>query len=695
MKRLNLVRLLRQYRLQLSVFLLSIVTIVAFIPLFTYLYFVRDLKTKDTIMNRNNTGVLLLDRKDRPFFTFYEARHKKFVSLENIPDHMQQAVIAVEDKEFYQHPGFSVRGIIRSIILDVQEREIAYGGSTLTQQLVKNVLLSSRRSFLRKYQEIVLAQEIERRYRKSEILEMYLNSVYFGEGAFGIEQAARTYFGKNATQLTLAESAMLAGILPAPSEYSPINGDKASAKVRQKYALSHMRQQGYISEQERKAAEEKELVYTTKKEEINSAGAHFALYVRKSLIEKYGEERISRSGFRVKTTLDLDWQEYAEKTVAEQVQKLERNNVSNGAAVVLDVKTGEVRALVGSKDWFDNSFGKVNVVTSNRSPGSAFKPIIYAAAFEKRLITPATALHDEPRIFQGDYKPQNYDRKFRGIVLARRALANSLNVPAVEVMQKVGIEDGLAMGRRLGLTTLRGTSDYGLSLVLGTAEVRLLELTNAYATFANEGVRNDVITITTITDKRDQNIFSSETHSEAVLEPTVAFLISSILSDTNARAEIFGSALTVSRPAAVKTGTAEDYRDALTIGYTPDYAVGVWVGNNDGTPMDRIAGSLGAAPIWRLLIEYISRGTPIEDFESPAGVTRRSICSHNGLLVRNATSSARREYFIAGTEPTRLCFVPATSQVKTDPATIVSPTEGGQPGQLLQLEQSQASPSGV
>ncbi len=663
-------KFLWKFRLELSLLLLSLVTIIAFIPVFTYLYFAKDLRSKESIMNRNDTGVVLLDRKDKPFFTFYEAHQKDFVPLKQIPKVTQEAVIAAEDREFYQHPGFSIRGIFRSLFLDLQKKDAAYGGSTLTQQLVKNVLLNSKRNILRKYQEIVLAQEIERRYKKDEILEMYLNSVYFGEGAFGIKEAAKIYFGKDVSKLSIEESALLAGILPAPSEYSPLHGSERKAKSRQVYVLSSMRQLGYISANAKEQAQKKDLHYSTVADDINSTGAHFALSVKEALIKKYGEERISRSGFRVKTTLDLDWQKYAERTIAEQVTRLAADKVTNGAAVVIDPKNGEVRVMVGSKDWFDNKFGKVNVTTSLRSPGSSFKPIIYAAAFEKRIITPASPLRDNATTFPGNYKPLDFDRKFRGTVLVRRALANSLNIPAVEVMQKVGIDDGLEMGRRLGLTTLRDRSQYGLSLVLGTAEVKLLEMTNVYATFANHGVKNDIATIDSIIDKAGEVVYENNPNSQPVLEPAVAFLISSILSDNQARAEEFGNALTVSRPAAVKTGTAEDYHDALTMGYTPSLAVGVWVGNNDNTSMDRIAGSLGAAPIWKSLIEHLSDGTPVEQFSKPEGITTRNICTYNGLLVRKDTTAGLQEYFLPGTEPVRYCSVPR-------PTSMPAPTGQG------------------
>lgn len=650
-------KFLKKVRLELAIVTLSIITIIAFIPVFTYLVFAKDLKSKDNIMNRNNTGLVLLDRNNKPFFTFYEATYKQFVPLDSLPKHLTNAIITGEDREFYSHDGFSIRGILRSLYLDIKGGEVAYGGSTITQQLVKNALLNSRRSFMRKYQEIVLAQEIERRYSKKEILEMYLNSVYFGEGAFGIEQAARKYFGKNAADLTIAESALLAGILPAPSQYSPLNGSPEEAKKRQLYVLSSMRELGYITQEDKEAAEKKELVYKRAPENINGSGTHFALMVREQLVKQYGEERISRSGFRVKTSIDIGWQKYAEQVVAEQVKKLTPNNVSNGSAVAIDPKTGEVRVLVGSRSWFDEEFGKVNVATSLRSPGSAFKPIIYAAAMEKKLITPATPLRDVPTTFDRNYRPQNYDRRFRGTVLTRRALANSLNVPAVEIMHRLGVPAGLEMAERLGISSLKDPSNYGLSLVLGTGEVKLLELTNVYATFANSGAKNEITTILSITNKQDEVVYAHKPKSEQVLSDGVAYLISSILSDNKARAEVFGNALTVSRPAAVKTGTGEDYKDALTVGYTPNIAVGVWVGNNDNKPMDRIAGSLGAAPIWRSLIERYSQGTAVATFTPPSSVSSVSVCSANGLLARNGIAGYT-EYFLSGTEPKRVCFIP-------------------------------------
>lgn len=650
--------LISSYRQELIILSIAIGLLLVFIPIFTYLYFASDLESKESIMNRNNTGIVLLDRHGKSFFRFYQAQYRTFIPLDKIPDTAQQAIIVSEDSEFYNHPGFSVRSIIAAFIANLREGDLAYGGSTITQQLVKNSLLTPQKSFLRKYQEIVLAQELERRFSKDEILEMYLNSVYFGEGAFGIEAAAQTYFNTSASKLTTAQASMLAGLLTAPSTYSPISGNAELSKVRQDYVLSEMLEEGYISQDEYKKVKDTKLVYKSA-EETETIAPHFALMVRDLLIEEYGEERVARSGFKIHTTLDLTWQEYAQDVVAKQVESLASSGAGNGAAVAIDPKNGEVRVLVGSKDWFDEEVGKMNMAIRPRQPGSSFKPLVYAAGIEERVITPATVLHDKRTTFPGDYKPENYDKKFRGNVLVRRALANSLNVPAVEVMQKVGLSDALSMAERLGFTTLGGESDYGLSLVLGTASVPLTELTNSYAAFANQGEQYPITIITKIEDKHGEILYNYEPEPKRVLDSEVTFLISSILSDNRARAETFGNALTISRPAAVKTGTTEDYRDALTVGYTPQLAVGVWIGNNDNSEMDEIAGSLGAAPIWRQLMEEYLKGQPTLSFEKPSGVVQATVCSNNGfLLASNSRSFGVQEYFIEGTVPTRICYPP-------------------------------------
>ena len=674
-------KILGRYKQEFYIIFLSFILLVISVPVLTYFYFARDLTSKESIMNRNNTGVTLLDRNMQPFFTFYSAKYKTTIPITEVPEVMQHAIISAEDRDFYTHPGFSLKAILRSLVVDVSRREVAYGGSTITQQLVKNVLLNANKSFLRKYQEIVLAQEIERRYSKQEILEMYLNSVYFGEGAFGVEDAALTYFGKHASELNLQEASLLAGILPSPSRYSPLSGGLNLAKVRQNYVLTTMEDEKYISEAQAKAAYNAALDFKSDKESINVQAPHFALFVRDALIKQFGEERISRSGFEVQTTIDLDKQAYAEQVVENQVNRLAGNLVTNGAAVVLDPKTGEILAMVGSKDWYNEKFGKVNIITSKRQPGSSFKPIVYSDALERHLITPATLLKDEPTTFPGNYKPLDYDKRFRGKVTVRRALSNSLNIPAVEVQQKVGVEEALDQAEAMGITTLLDPSNYGLSLVLGTATVKPLEMTSAYAIFADGGNKHSVSGILSIKDKSGKDIYTYKPTTEEVLDAGVAFQISSILSDNIARAEEFGNALTISRPAAVKTGTTENYRDAWTLGYTPSLVVGVWVGNNDNSPMDQIAGSLGAAPIWRSLMEEFLAGTPVERFTAPSDIHRVPICRSNGYSLRNvaATSSAMMEYFLSGTGPTRSCD--GSSGNPTPNVTVVSgtPTESPSP----------------
>lgn len=659
-----------------------------FIPVSTHFYFASDLASPEKIMNRKDTGVILLDRKGRPFFTFHNARNKKFVSLEDVPDYVQNAIIVMEDREFWSHKGVSVRSIARAALVNLMTGELRYGGSTITQQLAKNALLTPEKSFVRKYQEIILAREIEERYDKQKILEMYLNSVYFGRrGAFGIGEASRAYFRKDPQDLTIAEAAFLAAILPAPSYYA---GNHEEAIKRQKLVLKEMYKGGYISSRAREEAEKQKLTLVPRDEVIVNRAPHFAFTVYEDLLKKYPEEEIERSGFKVRTTLDLDWQEYAETVVARHVATLARRHASNGAAVVMDPKTGEVRAMVGSRDWGNREFGKVNVATSLRQPGSSFKPIVYAAALERQLVTPATVLYDETteyKTLQGSYRPENYDGRYRGPILARFALANSLNVPAVEVMDKVGVDEAIETAERFGISTLSERNRFGLALALGAGEVRLLELTGAYAVFANEGKRVSPTTILEIRNKFDKRIYAYEPQGQHVIGEDVAFLISSILSDNNARSPVFGNTLTISRPAAVKTGTTQSYRDSWTIGYTPSIAIGVWVGNNDGRSMDQVAGSMGALPIWRDLMEHFLEGTTVENFQVPGGVVAMIVCRSNGLTfsgVQTANVEGTegetlvppeffyREYFLAGTEPKGRCTLPPPPEIAREQPEFVT-----------------------
>lgn len=626
------------------------------LSLVTYAIYSKDISTKEQLMNRNNTGALLFDRHGNPFFSFYEARPENYAPLDEISPNLQQAVIAGEDKRFYDHVGFSPRAIAAAFIADVRAGEFRYGGSTITQQLVKISLVGSQKSVLRKFQEIILAGELEKRYSKDEILEMYLNSAYFGAGAFGASEAANTYFGKAVSELTVPEASMLAGLVNAPSRLSPLTGQPELAKDRQTYILREMRQVGYISDEEYQQALTTELDYQAERESALSFEApHFALMVRNQLIEEYGEETVIRGGFKVYTTIDLNWQRQAQAIVTDQVNNLARQNASNGAAVVIDNQSGDIRALVGSIDWQNEKFGKVNMATSPRQPGSSFKPLVYLTGFESGLLTPGTIITDGPITLARDYRPQNYDGRFRGRMTVQFALANSINIPAVKTINQTGISPVLDMAKRLGITTLRDPVNYGPSLALGAGEIPLTEMTNAYATIAREGIYKPARIILKIEDKSGRTIYQADNQeSRRAVSPEYAYLITSILSDNAARQTIFGNSLTTSRPAAVKTGTSQSYRDSLTLGYTPRLTVGVWVGNNDNTPMSRVAGSLGAAPIWKRLLETFESQYEPARFTPPSGVIARKVCTPQSVMPITL-------YFATGTAPKNDCvYIPPT-----------------------------------
>jgi len=635
---------------------LVVMLLLLFIPIITYAYFSRDIADRERLMNRNNTGIVLLDRHGEVIYSYGRVNPQNDVKLSDINDTLEQAVIASEDEEFYEHGGYSFRGIASAIYANFLSKDPSlYGGSTITQQLVKNTLLTANKNFLRKYQEVSMAIAVERHYTKDEILEMYLNSVYFGEGAFGIEQAAEMYFDKSPQELSLAESSMLIGLLPAPSAYSPVSGDKQKAEDHQARVLRRMEEAGYITSSQRQTAENQELAYEPAQAIEQKHAHHFAMMTLEELAKKYGEETIARGGYKVTTTLDLEWQKQAEQNVANRVRELSHLKANNAGLVAIDPKNGEIRALVGGVDWDNAEFGKVNVTTSPRQPGSSFKPIYYAEALDKQAITAATMLKDEPTDF-GNYKPQNYDFKFRGDITVRRALALSLNIPAVKVMQKVGYHEASTVAQRMGISTVTEPDKYGLSLALGTAETKLLEMTNAYAAFANSGNQFVPTTILSIKDKFDDNVRVERQRSKQVASPAASFLVSSILSDYDARQPTFGSNLTISgRSAAAKTGTTDQNRDAWTIGYTPNLAVGVWLGNSSGQPMSGIAGASGAAPIWRRSITTFLQNMPVENFKQPFNVIRIDVCKSSGKRAEKASSDTYGEYFIKGTEPSERC----------------------------------------
>ena len=631
---------------------IALISAIVFLILFliaaaTYLYFFNDISDKNRLMNANNTGVILLDKNGEAFYSIGQAEKRDIVPLSEISKSMKDALVAAEDRNFYEHQGFSPLSIGRALVTGVG------GGSTITQQLAKNTLLTSERSIFRKYQELTISIAIEQRYTKDEILEMYLNSVYYGESAFGIREAAEAYFGKQPKDLDLAESALLVGVLPAPSAYSPISGDADLAKERQTTVLSRMVRNGYISESEKTAALQQELNYSqrTPKE---SLAPHFAEMVLAELYDKYGEERVNRSGYRVTTTLDLALQREMVSQIEKQTPSILRNKGSNASGVAIDPKSGDILALVGSIDYSNEQFGKVNMATSPRQPASSFKPIYYSAALDKGTITAATVIKDEAIDIDG-YKPQNASRQFYGDVSVRYALANSLNIPSVKIAQKMGVSSVIDAAQNLGISTIKDSdSSHGLSIALGSAEAKLTDMTNAYATFANKGIRYDQKIIQSVKNKFDRTIYTSSKTSRRSMSEQGAYLITNILSDNAARAPVFGSILTVSgKDVAVKTGTSNEARDAWTIGYSPNIAIGIWVGNNDNSLMYS-GGFATAAPIWRAVMTYATKDS-YDKFNQPSGIVRLNVCKSDGKKALSDGEGVVSEVFLKNYQPTETC----------------------------------------
>lgn len=633
-----------------------IVVVVLVIPFITYLFFARDISDIDRLMNRNTTGVVLYAKDGKTIlYDTGQAGRRDLVPLDKISTPLKQAVVASEDKDFYDHNGFSFFSTLRAVYTYIITGGRTYGGSTLTQQLAKITLLSDQRSFLREYQTFSVSVAIEYTYTKDQILDMYLNSAYFGGSAFGIQDAAKQYFDTTPDQLTLAQSSMLIGLLPAPNAYSPVAGDPVKAVKSQKNVLRKMVTTGVITQAEADAAAATELAYASQADDTDSKAPHFVQMVLDQLYEKYGEETARRSGYQVTTTLDADLQKQLTDAISAHIGYIQANGGSNAAGVAIDPKSGNVLALVGSADWNNQEWGKVNVATTPRQPGSSFKPIYYSAALADGTITPATILHDVPTDF-GNYQPLDADKRFRGDVTVRSALDQSLNIPSVEVLQEFGIDRGVEAAKKLGITTIDEKNQYGLSLALGSAEVPLVEMTNAYAAFANEGQQYKVTTIQEISDKFNVPIFRApQAVTTPAISPEGAFLISNILSDNAARAPIFGSSLTVpGRTAAVKTGTTNDNRDAWTIGYTPQLALGIWVGNNDNAAMLN-GGSGMAGPIWVNTMKQALADTPDTAFVVPAGITQRAVCYGQEALASRSGYGTFNEYFLSTALPSKTC----------------------------------------
>ncbi|MFA5155683.1 MAG: penicillin-binding protein [Patescibacteria group bacterium] len=585
----------------------------------------RDLPNPNQLINREIAqSTKIYDRTGESVLYEISGDQKRtLVALKDIPDYVKEATIAIEDKNFYKHGGFSLWAMFRTAVTNVIFRRSA-GGSTLTQQFVKNAVLTPEKLISRKIKELVLSYRLEKKFSKDEILQMYLNEIPYGSNAYGVQAAAQKYFGKDVKDVSLAEAAVLAAIVQTPTRYSPYGPNKDVLLGRKDYVLGLMAEQGYISAAERDAAKQQEIKF--KSPDNNITAPHFVMYIKDILAEKYGEKMIEQDGLKIYTTLDLYKQQAAEEAIAARTKDYPKKyNANNAALVSIDPKTGQILAMVGSRDFFDDSIdGQVNVATRPRQPGSSMKPIVYAALFEKGY-SPNTILYDVDTNFSTDqgqpYSPHNYDLKERGPVTIRQALAGSLNTPAVKAIYLAGINSVIDLAENLGYTTLYPRSRFGLSLVLGGGEVKLLEHTNAYSAFARDGQISPVVSILKVEDKNGRVIEEYKPGSKKVLDSRVARMINSVLSDNGARSFIFGQKnfLTLGdRPVAAKTGTTNDYHDAWTIGYTPSLVTGVWVGNSNNKVMTGKAdGSVVAAPIWHDYMAKVLGNTPSESFKAP------------------------------------------------------------------------------
>lgn len=621
------------------------------------------LPSPDKVVRHEGYATQILDRNGETLYNVYVNQRRNPVNLSDIPLYLKQGTIAIEDKNFYKHQGFDVLGILRGFTR-IFTRGFAQGGSTLTQQLVKNVLLSSDRTLVRKIKEFVLAIEIEKKYTKDQILQMYLNEAPYGGTAWGVEAASEIYFGKKVKDLNLVESAILAGLPQSPSHYSPYSSTPKAYVARTQAVLRRMREDGYITkDQEKNANSEVPDVYF-QAQGASFKAPHFVQYVQNILTERYGEAAVEQGGLKVTTTLDLALQDKAQGIVSEEIAKVEKQRITNGAVVVINPQTGEILAMVGSKNFNDPNYdGQVNVTMALRQPGSSFKPFTYVTAFKKGY-TASTLIMDVPTTFPGgannpDYNPVNYDGKYRGPMQLRFALGNSINIAAVKLLAMVGIKDVLETSYNMGITTLPPTQEtlnrVGLSLTLGGGEVRLLDLTDAYAPFMNKGFKVDPIAILKVEDKDGKVLEEAKPElGKRVISEEQAYLIANILSDNLAREIIFGvnSLLNIpGRQIAVKTGTTNDKRDNWTIGGNSQALVGVWVGNNDNSQMLNVAsGVSGASPIWRrVLLEALS-GKPSVSFDIPSGIVSANVDLVSGFRAHDGFAS-RMEYFIKGTEP--------------------------------------------
>ncbi len=573
-------------------------------------------------------------------YEIHGEENRTVVKLEDLPEYVKQATIAIEDEGFYQHPAFDWRGIIRAFFVNLKTGKISQGGSTITQQFVKKAFLSDERTITRKIKEVILAIKLEKNYSKDQILELYLNQIPYGSNAYGVEAASQTYFNKHAKDLTLAESAILAALIQAPSYYSPYGNHIKELMARKDGVLDKMAEYGFIDAEELNRAKKETLEFSPKFEGLRAP--HFVMFVKEYLESKYGSDYVETAGLKVITTLDWNLQQLAEKVVAEGAQRNEElYKGKNAALIAQDPKTGQILAMVGSRDYFDlENEGNFNVVTGHRQPGSSFKPFAYLTAFQKGY-TPETIVFDLKTEFNPDcswtatdekdkygldcYHPSNYDLNFRGPIDLRHALAQSVNVPAVKVLYLAGINNTIQTAQKFGITTLTETGRYGLSLVLGGGDVRPIDMAEAYSVFAQDGQKHEQAAILKVEDPKGRILENYEDKSEKAYESQYIRMVNDILADNEARLGLFAPNNLLEIPGyqvAAKTGTTQDYRDAWVAGYTPSLVAVVWAGNNDFSPMQKgAAGILAAVPIWHNFMVEAIKTMPAESFPKPEAIS--------------------------------------------------------------------------
>lgn len=687
---------------------ISVLFIIMGMAFGVYFFILKDLPTASSLRNLNAIpfSTHIYDRNGKILYEIYRDQNRTPIKLTVLKPYIYEASIAIEDKDFYHHQGISLTSGVLRALRELVLRQSLQGGSTITQQLVKNALLSSERTVQRKIREMILAISVEKQFSKQEILEMYINQVPYGGSAYGIEEAAKTYFGKKAKDLTLPEAALLAGLPQAPSLYSPYINPTLT-KERRDEVLTKMAEQKYITENQKKAAIATPIAVVPLSTVMHAP--HFVFYVKALLEKEYGADMVEQGGLKVTTTLDLDIQEKAEQILKDELEKIKYLDVSNGALLVTRPPTGEILAMLGSADYYATGSGAFNVTTALRQPGSSIKPLNYAVGIDRKLVTAGTVFLDIPTCFtaQGQpesYCPVNYDGKFHGPVQLRFALGNSFNIPAVKMLAVNGVGNFIASASAFTISSFNDPRRYGLSLTLGGGEVRMTDMAQAFSAFANQGIPRKLNQILKIEDRYGKVLYTFNDPNmvtdveKAVPAPSAlsipgtraisketSYIISHILLDDNARSEAFGAGSYLVIPGkavSVKTGTTDDKKDNWTIGYTPNFLTAVWVGNNDNSPMNPAltSGITGAAPIWNRVMRMLLANQPDLWPVKPDTVIGKQICNDNGAEMTKGgdgkeSCASRYEYFIQGTEPQAGASTKQSVPINKDTDKLASPTD--------------------